>query len=117
MRVLTALPLVLAALPVWAQDIGGTYTVQGTNLDGSAYSGEATITQTSEYTCEIAWTTGDSTSTGICMRDSNAFTAAYELSGQIGLVIYLVKPDGVLDGTWTVAGINAVGTEILTPKK
>lgn len=98
-----------------AQDIGGHYNVKGTNLDGSIYEGDAQITPTSEYTCSIVWKTGGTTSSGICMRDSNAFTAAYELNGKIGLVIYLVQDDGTLEGTWTVDGVNAVGTETLTP--
>ncbi len=98
-----------------AQDIGGHYTVKGTNLDGSPYNGEAQITLTSQYTCNIVWKTGGSTSDGICMRDGNAFSAGYELGGKVGLVIYLVQKNGVLDGTWTVDGVNAVGTEVLTP--
>ena len=49
------------------------------------------------------------------MRDGNAFVAGYELQGRVGLVIYLIQPDGTLEGTWTVAGLNATGTEVLTP--
>jgi hypothetical protein len=98
-----------------AQDVTGHYRVKGTNLNGSIYEGEAQITATSEFTCEIVWQTGTSTSSGICMRDGNAFSAGYELGGKVGLVIYLIQDNGVLDGTWTVAGVNAVGTEILTP--
>ena len=105
----------LAASASTAQDLTGHYQVSGTNLDGSPYRGEAQITATSEYTCEIVWKTGGSTSSGICMRDGNAFAAGYELNGKVGLVIYLIKANGVLDGTWTVAGLNAVGTEVLTP--
>ena len=112
---LGAAALVMAAQGVAAQDVGGHYSVKGTNLDGSTYEGEAQITATSDVTCEIVWTTGGSTSSGICMRDGNAFSAGYELNGKVGLVIYLIQKDGSLDGTWTVAGVNAVGTEILTP--
>lgn len=107
--------LLLSAQLVGAQDLTGTYLVSGTNLDGSPYSGEATITATSDVTCEIVWNTGNTLSSGICMRDSNAFAAAYELNGAVGLVIYLIQPDGTLEGSWTVAGMNAVGTEVLTP--
>lgn len=105
----------LIATPALAQDIGGHYQVAGTNLDGSPYKGEAQITQTSEVTCEIDWATGGTQSSGICMRDGNAFAAGYELNGKVGLVIYLVQADGRLEGTWTIAGLNAVGTEVLTP--
>jgi hypothetical protein len=107
--------LLLTAPAVAAQAIGGHYTVAGTNFDGSPYAGEAMITLTSDVTCEIVWVTGGTQSSGICMRDGNAFAAGYELGGKVGLIIYLVQPDGTLDGTWTIAGVNAVGTEVLTP--
>ena len=111
-----AAALAMAACAVAAQDVTGHYRVKGTNLDGSIYEGEALITATSDVTCEIVWQTGGSTSSGICMRDGNALAAGYELGGKVGLVIYLIQDDGTLDGTWTVAGVNAVGTEILTPE-
>ena len=41
-----------------AGDIGGKYKVEGTNFDGSKYSGDAKITITSETTCTIEWQTG-----------------------------------------------------------
>jgi hypothetical protein len=112
---IVAAALVLAGAGAFAQDVTGNYLVKGTNLDGSIYEGEARVTATSEVTCEIVWQTGGSTSSGICMRDGNAFAAGYELNGKVGLVIYLIQDDGTLDGTWTVAGVNGVGTEILTP--
>lgn len=116
MKTVTAtLALALATLPAVAQDIGGRYIVRGTNLDGSEYSGKAVITRTSDVTCEIVWITGGTTSSGICMRDRNAFTAAYRMGNDIGLVIYLVQPDGTLEGIWTVAGVDGVGTEVLIP--
>lgn len=105
----------LAASASAAQDLTGHYKVVGTNLDGSPYAGEAQITATSEYTCEIVWQTGGSTSSGICMRDGNAFAAGYQLNDKVGLVIYLIKANGTMEGTWTVAGVNAVGTETLIP--
>lgn len=112
----TTTALLITASLAHAQDIGGQYRVKGTNLDGTIYEGEAQITATSDYTCNIVWKTGGSTSSGICMRDSNAFTAAYQLGGKIGLVIYLIQKDGTLEGSWTVDGVNGVGTEILTPE-
>ena len=114
--ILATTALLLSAQWAAAQDIGGHYRVKGTNLDGTIYEGDAQITKTSQFTCEIEWNTGGSTSSGIRMRDGNAFTAGYELGGKVGLVIYMVQADGTLDGTWTVAGVPAVGTEILTPE-
>ena len=50
--------LYILATSAHAQEIGGTYEVQGTNLNGSTYSGQAEITVTSENTCRIVWNTG-----------------------------------------------------------
>ena len=112
---LTAAISVWAATGALAQDLGGTYAVAGTNPNGSPYGGEATITLTSQSTCEIVWTTGPTSSSGICMRNGNAFAAGYSLGDAVGLIIYEVMPDGTMNGLWTVAGQDGVGTEILTP--
>ena len=98
-----------------AQDIGGSYTVAGTNHDGSSYEGTAEITLTSDTTCEISWITGPTESHGICSRNGNAFAAAYVLNDAVGLVIYMVKPDGSMEGLWTIQGQPGTGTENLTP--
>ena len=111
-----AAALIALAAPAWAQDIGGTYSVLGTNHDGSTYSGDATITLTSDTTCEIVWETGGSTSNGICSRNNDAFAAAYVLGESMGLVIYKVQPDGTMQGLWTLQGQSGTGTEVLTPK-
>ena len=106
--------------PAQAQTVrAGTYTVDGTNLDGSSYGGTATIKLTSETTCSIVWKTGSgkkATSTGICMLYENAFAAGYVLDGEVGLVVYEVRNDGVLEGAWTVSGQDGSGTETLTPR-
>jgi hypothetical protein len=109
--------LAVCALPAAAQEIGGKYTVQGSNLNGSTYSGEAVITLTSETTCQIVWKTGATEANGICMRNDNSFAAGYVLEDAVGLVIYKVLPDGTLNGLWTVAGEGGSGTEVLIPVK
>jgi hypothetical protein len=98
-----------------AQNLPGKYEVEGKNLDGSPYSGTAEIVATSEVTCRIAWQTGSTTSEGICMRSGTSFAAGYVLGEAIGLVVYEMKPDGSLVGTWTIADHDGVGEEILTP--
>ena len=103
-------------LPAAAEGLGGSYAVQGTNFNGSPYSGDAEITVTSETTCRIDWTTGATTSTGICMRNDDSFAAGYAMGDKIGLVIYKIMPDGTLNGLWTIADQGGNGTEILTPK-
>lgn len=99
-----------------AQEVVGTYAVEGTNPDGSTYTGMAEITPLSDVTCEVVWTTNGQESTGICMRYHNAFAAAYALNDDIGLLIYEIMPDGTMQGTWTIAGSDGVGTEVLIPQ-
>jgi len=113
---LAAIVLLASAFGAQAQNIGGNYAVNGTNLDGSPYTGTAEVRLTSETTCEIYWTTGGSTSSGICMRNGPAFSAGYVLGDKIGLVIYQVFDDGHMEGLWTIAGTNGLGTENLTPQ-
>lgn len=98
-----------------AADIGGRYNVSGTNFDGSRYKGTARIVVTTKNTCRITWDTG-STAEGICMRNGDSFSAAYVMGKAIGLVIYELKRDGTLEGLWTIADQEGVGTETLTPR-
>jgi hypothetical protein len=99
----------------WAADVGGHYTVAGTNLDGSSYSGTADITVSSNSTCHIVWHTGDTNSNGICMRVNDMLVAGYVLNGDVGLVAYTIKDDGTLDGVWTIADKDGAGKDVLTP--
>lgn len=112
---LAALGLVASASFAQAADVGGKYKVTGTNLDGSKYSGDAEITVSSNTTCHIAWHTGGTESKGICMRVGDVLVAGYELNGEVGLVAYEIKSNGVLDGVWTVANKDGAGTDVLTP--
>ncbi|OJF94403.1 hypothetical protein [Pararhizobium antarcticum] len=103
------------AAPATAQTVNaGKYTVEGTNLDGSAYSGTAEITLASDTTCVIEWDTNGTKSTGVCMLNEDAFAAAYVLEDALGLVVYKVKGDGTLVGSWTITGKDGSGTETLT---
>jgi len=106
----------LSAQSAGAQDVGGLYAVQGTNFNGSSYGGQAEIVLTSDVTCAITWTTGSTTSSGICMRSDEVFSAAYQMGAAVGLAIYRIRNDGVLDGSWTIAGQNGVGYEVLVPQ-
>ena len=107
---LVAWPLVAAA-----QDVSGRYTVEGRNFDGSRYRGKATITVTSKNTCRIEWNVG-TVWKGICMRNGTNFAASYYAGQAVGLIIYEIRPDGRMEGLWTIADQDGVGTETLIPE-
>lgn len=109
-----ALAFGIVATAAAAQSVSGRYTVEGRNFDGSRYRGMAEIMVTSKNTCRIVWNTG-STSEGICMRNGTVFAASYGQGGTAGLVIYDIKPDGRMEGLWTMADRDGVGTETLIP--
>ena len=95
----------------------GPYTVNGTNLDGSPYTGTAEVKLLSDTTCQITWTTGSTSSVGLCMMMDGVVAAAYQQGTAVGVTMYHVNDDGSLDGAWTVAGQNGSGSEKLTPAK
>lgn len=112
-----ALALALQTTGVMAAPrVGGRYTIDGTNFDGSHYGGTVEITVSSNTTCRIAWHIGKDNWYGICMRVDDALVAGYKLGNATGLVHYYIKPDGVLGGVWTLADHDGAGKEVLTPE-
>ncbi len=99
-----------------AQDIGGAYTLEGTNFDGSTYGGQVEIVISSDIACEITWISGKNTTKGTCMRSGTAFTAAYQAGEAIGIILYQLQADGTLVGAWTISGAEGVGVEVLARK-
>lgn len=103
-----------------AQNLGGNYRVEGLNLNGTPYTGSASIRFTSNTTCVIRWNTGGGSSVqeGICMWQGDILVAGYVFrNGETGLVMYRHQGDGVLDGIWTVTGANGSGRERLVPAR
>jgi hypothetical protein len=114
--VLAALLVAASLLPAQARDISGRYTVQGNNIDGSEYEGTAEIASLSDATCAIVWKIVGREFDGICMHDGDIFSAAYEIDGEVGLLIYHIGPNGSMEGSWTIAGERGRGAEVLMPE-
>jgi hypothetical protein len=110
------LSLSAAALTASAAAQTVSYTLAGKNFDGSTYTGTVQITP-SGSTCQIVWRTGNSQSEGLCMPSGKTLAAFYRLGLEYGLVIYELQPDGSLQGRWSIAGKQGVGTELLVPQK
>lgn len=101
-----------------AQQITGTYQVIGDNANGTGYRGVAEISGTAGGNCGIRWAIPNTPPTqGFCMRQGNVLAAAYRLGNAIGLVVYRIGDNGVLDGTWSIAGQEGVGRERLVPQR
>lgn len=108
-RLFLALPLALLIPAVaLAQSIAGTYTAEGRNPDGSAYSGVVTISE-SGTAVHFFWKIGSSAYQGDGSRRQDVVTVDW---GDQYPVYYLVMPSGELHGTWS----NGRALERLIPR-
>ncbi len=87
--------------------IPGTYSVEGSNNNGTAYDGFAVISKDGDKFV-VKWTVGTAKYRGIGKLVGKTLTVDW---GQEYAVIYQVLPDGRLDGKWD----NGKATETMTP--
>lgn len=65
--------------------------------------------------CTISWEVAGVAFDGICLRVDGTLGMGYMTDGAVGLGVYRIRGDGLLTGTWSVAGLPGTGTEVLTP--
>ena len=87
----------------------GDYNCTGTNPDGSGYRGTTTITPISHNRYSLKWEIGTQTYTGTGALAGNTLTVDWDDTWP---VIYKVKVNGTLEGTWS----NGRATETLVPR-
>lgn len=92
-------------------DLAGAYKVDGKNPNGSAYTGDLSITaQAGGY--QFAWS---NKSSGFGIKQGSAVSVGVG-GTRCGFVAYEIKPGGVLDGVWGGYGTSKTGTEKATKK-
>ena len=112
---LLLLGLLLPAAPAQAQR-NGSYDVNGTNPDGSFYTGTMTIQQVGLASWRVRWQIGQVQVDGYGMSVGTIFSVGFSLAERPGMSIYEVAPDGGMSGQWTLVGSSAIGSENLTPR-
>lgn len=98
-------------------DLAGTYTVNGTGVDGKSYQGKVVITNRDDV-YQLSWTIGQETYDGIAVQSGNTLAASYTTGDDgkgCGAVVYKINSDNSLDGKWGEWGVNSAGTEKATP--
>lgn len=102
-----------ASAPGVTPDISGSYTVKGTNPDGSAYTGSLQVTKRDQVV-QLSWKVGGSSYDGVGVQTDDTLGVAFS-SGTDGkgcsVVHYKVDQNGALLGRWGQWGANASGTE------
>ncbi|HXD32950.1 MAG TPA: hypothetical protein VN643_17630 [Pyrinomonadaceae bacterium] len=105
-----------ASQPAVNPDIAGSYSVAGTNEDGSAYKGELQVIKHGDV-YQFRWNAGKQYD-GVGVESGNviavAFTEGTDGKG-CGVVSYQVLADGALDGKWGYWGTDESGTEKAAP--
>jgi len=103
-----------AASPVAkpAGDIAGSYSIVGTNQDGSAYKGTLDVIKHGDV-YQFRWNAGKPYD-GIGVQNGNAVAASFTGGSDgkgCGVVSYQILGDGALDGVWGYWGQDDSGTE------
>ena len=96
-----------------AAEVGGHYRMDGVDTKGATYSGSADISMSSESDCRVKYSDGFE---GICLLNGTTLVVAYDVHHKLGLAVYAIGSDGVLDGRFIddYHG-GGVGREKLTP--
>jgi hypothetical protein len=103
------------SLPAAAQR-SGVYDVTGTALDGTEYTGTLTLQQVGIASFRILWTIGADNIEGVGMVSGLTFSTAFQIGDQAGMAIYEIRPNGSLEGQWTVIGAFTSGRETARPR-
>lgn len=79
--------------------------------NGSTYTGSVAISKIRDVH-QLSWKTTGGNYTGVGITKGNTLFAGYGINIDYGVVVYDLKPDGSLDGTWTTNKSGGmVGTE------
>ncbi|MCC6904653.1 MAG: hypothetical protein IT326_02350 [Anaerolineae bacterium] len=93
-------------------DPSGSYTVSGTNPDGSAYNGRLEVVRAGD-TYTLTWMVGSNVS-GIGVVRGNALAAAYPAESCL-IALYDISTGGGLEGSWATAQGPTVSPESAAP--
>jgi hypothetical protein len=107
-RILLTLALILAPVVAFAQSVGGVYTAQGRNANGSSYTGTVWIDDAGE-SFNVDWEVGISAYSGIGTIQGNVLVVDW---GDRWPIYYVILPNGELHGTWS----NGAALERLIPR-
>lgn len=108
-----ALALSLTPVMASAQLREGTFRVEGTNPNGSRYTGTFLLQGSPGAGWTATWVMDGARLTGPAVIEGGILAAAYVLGGRTGVAAYVPQDNGSLRGTWTTG--SGVGTEMLIP--
>jgi hypothetical protein len=103
-----------------ADGIDGVYRVEGHSPGSNdVYKGQAQIKKTGD-TYTVVWRIGESGHVGTGILRGNVLSVFFQpldRRAAPGIASFLITDDKVTEGTWTVLGGNAVGSERWIPDR
>lgn len=112
--------LIGMAAPAFAQtaaSVVGTYTYNGTDTDGSAYTGPGKVVVKSAPSGAVEVNWDDGSYLGVGQVTGNVLAIASVADGKNSILLLTINPDGSLTGPWwRRADKGSKGTEVWTKK-
>ena len=96
-----------------APEIGGDYTIAGSNPNGSSYGGSLAVMKRDQV-YQFSWTSGNRQYDGVGVRVENTVAVAFSEGSDgkgCGVVLYKIATDGSLDGKSGYWGVNSSESE------
>ena len=94
------------------RDIGGKYSVEGSNPAGSIYKGTLNVVKRGGV-YQFHWNAGGQYD-GVGVANGNVVAVAFAVGADgkgCGVIDYVIQSDGTLDGKWGAWGVDDVGSE------
>lgn len=109
-------PMPVAEPEVAAADpLVGAFAVSGVRPDGATYTGDAAVSALGKGgPYRVVWSIGGSSYAGVATKRGDVLSVGWGDDDQHGVVDYVAKGDGTLDGVWYDARSVAPGRELLT---
>jgi hypothetical protein len=107
--VAAAAVILFCAAPALADPVG-KYAVEGTNPNGTSYSGIVSVERTGQ-TYKVDWVIGRQRFSGTGIGNKDFLAVSYVSGDQTGLALYAPDGDG-WKGVWTYAGGKQMGTDL-----
>lgn len=93
-------------------ELAGRYSLTGTNIDGTQYSGSLMIEQNGDV-YQLAWGGNAGPATGVGIRVGNRLIVGYGAETGLNGIAHYHFAEGAANGRWTFDDADSIGTENL----
>jgi hypothetical protein len=96
------------------REVFGSWSIAGIAPEGKAYAGTASFERIGGEMYRATWTVAGKALHGLCFRDGDVLSCGSSSSKDLGVMAYLIREDGNLDGVWFEENHASLGVEKLS---